>query len=45
MSRKRSILDAARNRRELIAAGLTRRDLSKLGLLTAGGTAGDGGTP
>src|SRR4029077_3254070 len=30
--------DAAKNRRELIAAGLTsRRDLFKMGLLTAGG--------
>ena len=34
----REMLTAAKNRRELIAAGLTsRRDLFKLGLLTAGG--------
>jgi len=32
------MLEAAKNRRELIAAGLTsRRDLFKMGLLTAGG--------
>ena len=40
VSRKRykEMLNAAKNRRELIAAGLTsRRDLMKLGLLTAGG--------
>src|SRR5918997_573926 len=28
---------AARNRREIIAAGLSRRDMLKMGLLTAGG--------
>jgi FtsP/CotA-like multicopper oxidase with cupredoxin domain len=34
----RLMLEAAKNRRELIAAGLTnRRDLFKMGLLTAGG--------
>src|SRR5258707_14050710 len=34
----REMLTAAKNRRELIAAGLTsRRDLFKMGLLTAGG--------
>jgi FtsP/CotA-like multicopper oxidase with cupredoxin domain len=40
VSRRRfkEMCDAARNRRELIAAGLTsRRDLFKMGLLTAGG--------
>jgi len=40
VSRRRfkQMCDAARNRRELIAAGLTsRRDLFKMGLLTAGG--------
>ena len=40
VSRKRykEMLNAAKNRRELIAAGMTsRRDLMKLGLLTAGG--------
>jgi FtsP/CotA-like multicopper oxidase with cupredoxin domain len=40
VSRKRykEMVNAAKNRRELIAAGLTsRRDLMKLGLLTAGG--------
>jgi len=40
VSRKRykEMLEAAKNRRELIAAGLTsRRDLMKMGLLTAGG--------
>lgn len=40
VSRKRykEMLQAAENRRELVAAGLTsRRDLMKLGLLTAGG--------
>jgi len=37
-SRYREMLNAAKNRRELIAAGLTsRRDLFKMGLLTAGG--------
>ncbi len=36
--RYREALQAAKNRRELIAAGLTsRRDLFKMGLLTAGG--------
>src|SRR5437899_6245213 len=34
----KEMLEAAKNRRELIAAGLTsRRDLVKMGLLTAGG--------
>jgi FtsP/CotA-like multicopper oxidase with cupredoxin domain len=40
VSRKqyKEMLEAAKNRRELIAAGLTsRRDLMKMGLLTAGG--------
>jgi len=37
-ARYKEMLNAAKNRRELIAAGLTsRRDLFKLGLLTAGG--------
>src|SRR5262249_53439306 len=37
-ARFREMLKAAENRRELIAAGLTsRRDLLKMGLLTAGG--------
>ncbi|HJZ80312.1 MAG TPA: multicopper oxidase domain-containing protein [Pyrinomonadaceae bacterium] len=37
-ARYREMLAAAKNRRELIAAGLTsRRDLFKMGLLTAGG--------
>jgi FtsP/CotA-like multicopper oxidase with cupredoxin domain len=36
--RYKEMLNAAKNRRELIAAGLTsRRDLLKMGLLTAGG--------
>ena len=36
--RYKAMLNAARNRRELIAAGLTgRRDLLKMGLLTSGG--------
>jgi FtsP/CotA-like multicopper oxidase with cupredoxin domain len=36
--RYREMLTAAKNRRELVAAGLTsRRDLFKMGLLTAGG--------
>ena len=36
--RFKEMCDAANNRRELIAAGLTsRRDLFKMGLLTAGG--------
>ena len=36
--RYKEMLNAAKNRRELIAAGLTsRRDLMKMGLLTAGG--------
>jgi FtsP/CotA-like multicopper oxidase with cupredoxin domain len=36
--RYKEMLQAAKNRRELIAAGLTsRRDLMKMGLLTAGG--------
>src|SRR5229473_1071640 len=34
----KEMLEAAKNRRELIAAGLTsRRDLFRMGLLTAGG--------
>jgi len=37
-ARYREMIKAAKNRRELIAAGLTsRRDLLKMGLLTAGG--------
>lgn len=37
-ARYREMLDAAKNRRELIAAGLYgRRELAKVGLLTAGG--------
>src|ERR1700756_3249822 len=37
-ARFKQMCDAAKNRRELIAAGLTsRRDLFKMGLLTAGG--------
>jgi len=37
-ARYREMVNAAKNRRELIAAGLTsRRDLLKMGLLTAGG--------
>jgi FtsP/CotA-like multicopper oxidase with cupredoxin domain len=37
-ARYKEMLNAAKNRRELIAAGLTsRRDLMKMGLLTAGG--------
>jgi len=37
-ARYREMIAAAKNRRELIAAGLTsRRDLMKMGLLTAGG--------
>jgi FtsP/CotA-like multicopper oxidase with cupredoxin domain len=37
-ARYKEMLEAAKNRRELIAAGLTsRRDLLKMGLLTAGG--------
>lgn len=37
-ARYREMLNAAKNRRELIAAGLTsRRDLAKMGLLTAAG--------
>jgi len=37
-ARYKEMVNAAKNRRELIAAGLTsRRDLFKLGLLTAGG--------
>src|SRR5215467_1445120 len=36
--RYKEMCEAAKNRRELIAAGLTsRRDLMKMGLLTAGG--------
>ncbi len=38
-ARFREMVNAAKNRRELIAAGLTsRRDLLKMGLLTAAGT-------
>jgi len=37
-TRERDARIAARNRRELIAAGLKRRDLMKMGLLTAAGT-------
>jgi hypothetical protein len=33
----KEILDAAKNRRELIAARLSRRDLMKMGLLTSAG--------
>ena len=37
-ARYREMVNAAKNRRELIAAGLTsRRDLLKMGLLSAGG--------
>src|SRR5579871_943268 len=37
-ARYREMINAAKNRRELIAAGLTsRRDLFNMGLLTAGG--------
>jgi len=37
-ARYKEMIEAAKNRRELIAAGLTsRRDLLKMGLLTAGG--------
>lgn len=37
-ARYHEMVNAAKNRRELIAAGLTsRRDLMKMGLLTAGG--------
>src|SRR5260370_1737790 len=37
-ARYKEMVNAAKNRRELIAAGLTsRRDLFKMGLLTAGG--------
>jgi len=37
-ARYKEMLNAAKNRRELIAAGLTsRRDLLKMGLLTASG--------
>ena len=36
-SRFREMQNAAKNRRELIAAGLGRRDLMKMGLLTAAG--------
>src|ERR1700732_2876122 len=37
-ARYREMVNAAKNRRELIAAGLTsRRDLFRMGLLTAGG--------
>jgi FtsP/CotA-like multicopper oxidase with cupredoxin domain len=35
--RDKEILDAAKNRRELIAAQLSRRDLMRLGLLTSAG--------
>ncbi len=36
-ARWKEMLNAAKNRRELIAAGLGRRDFMKMGLLTAGG--------
>ena len=36
-ARLKAIEDAARNRRELIAAQLSRREMMKMGLLTAGG--------
>src|SRR5262249_25079926 len=36
-ARWKEMLNAQKNRRELIAAGLGRRDLLKMGLLTAGG--------
>src|SRR5260370_40904636 len=37
-ARHNEMLNAAKNRREVVAAGLTsRRDLWKMGLLTAGG--------
>ena len=35
--REKEVLDAAKNRRELIAAQLSRRDLMKMGLLTGTG--------
>ena len=35
--REKEILDAAKNRREIIAAQLSRRDLMRLGLLTSAG--------
>jgi FtsP/CotA-like multicopper oxidase with cupredoxin domain len=35
--REKEILDAAKNRREIIAARLSRRDLMKMGLLTSAG--------
>jgi len=35
--REREAANAAKNRRELIAAGLTRRDLARMGLLTGAG--------
>src|SRR5215467_11182730 len=36
-ARYKEMLNAAKNRRELIAAGLSRRDLFKMGLLTGAG--------
>jgi FtsP/CotA-like multicopper oxidase with cupredoxin domain len=36
-SRLKAIDNAARNRRELVAAGFTRKELLRMGLLTAGG--------
>jgi len=36
MPNKKDIDNARKNRLELIAAGLTRRDLFKMGLLTGG---------
>ena len=35
--RWKAMYDAFKNRQELIKAGFTRRDLMKMGLLTAGG--------
>src|SRR2546427_5549759 len=36
-AREKRRSNAAKNRRELIAAGFTRRDLVKMGLVTSGG--------
>src|SRR5688572_33420408 len=36
-TREKASIVAARNRRELIAAGLNRRDMLKMGLLTSAG--------
>src|SRR3989442_12498181 len=36
-AREKQRSNAAKNRRELIAAGFTRRDLVKMGLVTSGG--------